>query len=184
MRTNKLVLKYIELANLKGQILKSIENYSPEQLNFKPSNSEWSIAQVIEHLIESETGTNKYVNYRLKNINEQPSVGLTNFLKSKVLNKNLKSEKKFKVPSILSEPEVGDNFAMLKDKWDKSRIYLIQTVENYPKDQLNKGVFKHPRAGLLSMNQTLSFMINHVNHHVPQIDRLRLILDNQNKSSR
>ncbi len=183
MRTNKLVLKYIELANLKGQILKSVESYSVEQLNFKPSESEWSISQVIEHLIESETGTNKYISYRLKNIQEQPSVGLANFLKSKVLNKKLKSDQKFKVPSVLSEPEVGADYPSVKEKWDKARLYLIQTVENYPKEQLNKAVFKHPRAGLLSMNQTLAFMINHLNHHIPQIDRLRLMLEDQNKKS-
>lgn len=183
MRTNKLVLKYIELANLKEQILNSVKGFSVDELNFKPSESEWSISQVIEHLIDSETGTNKYINYRLKNIHEQPSVGLANFLKSKVLNKKLKSNQKFKVPSILSEPEVGSDFKTLKEKWDKSRLYLIQSVENYPKEQLNKAVFKHPRAGLLSMNQTLAFMINHLNHHIPQIDRLRFMLEDKNKKS-
>ena len=182
MRTNKLVLKYIELANLKDQVLKSVENYSIEQLNYKPSENQWSISQVINHIIESETGTNKYINYRLKNIHEQPSVGLTNFLKSKVLNKKLKSNQKFKVPSVLSEPETGENYAAIKEKWDKARLYLIQTVENYPKEQLNKAVFKHPRAGLLSMSQTLAFMINHLNHHIPQIERLRLMLEDQNKT--
>jgi len=182
VRTNKLVLKYIELSNLKEQILLSIKDLSKEELSFKPSEKEWSISEVINHLIESETGTNKYVSYRLKNIHEQPSVGLANFIKSKVLNKKLKSNEKFKVPSVLPEPVQGDDFAVLKEKWDKSRIYLIQTVENYPKKQLNKAVFKHPRAGLLSMKQTLSFMINHLNHHIPQIDRLRFMIENQNKS--
>lgn len=181
MRTNKLILKYIELSDLKEKLLLSIAHYSPEELNFKPTEKEWSISQVIEHLIDSETGINKYINYRLKNIQEQPSVGLKNYLKSKVLNKKLQSSKKFKVPSVLSEPEKGSNFGELKEKWDSSRMFLIKTVETYPKEQLNKAVFLHPKAGLLSMNQTLSFLINHLKHHIPQVNNLKVTLDNKAK---
>lgn len=179
MRTNKLVLKYIELSNLKGEILDKLKEYSPEQLNFKPSEKQWSISQVIEHIISSETGVNKYINYRLKDINEQPKVGLQNYIKSQVLNQKLKSEKKFKVPSVLSEPEMGSNYNQLKEKWDNSRMYLIKTVENFPKEKMNKAVFKHPRAGLLSMNQTMSFFINHLKHHIPQIEALILKIDSE-----
>lgn len=179
MRTNKLVLKYIELSNLKGNLLDKIKDLSPEELNYKFSDSEWSISQVIEHLIESETGTNKYINFRLKNINEQPSVGLANYIKSTVLNKKMKSEQKFKVPTIFSEPVVGANFNQLKEKWDNSRMFLIQTVETFPKDKMNKAVFKHTKAGLLSMNQTMSFFINHLKHHIPQVTSLLLRIENQ-----
>ena len=58
-------------------------------------------------------------------------------------------------------------------------MYLIQTVENFPKEKMNKAVFKHPRAGLLSMNQTMSFFINHVKHHIQQIDALVLKIESQ-----
>ena len=106
-----------------------IKDLSSEELNHKFSENEWCIAQVIEHLVDSETGINKYINYRLKNINEQPSIGLANYIKSGVLNKKLKSEAKFKVPSELSQPEAGANYEQLKEKWDNSRMHLIKTVE-------------------------------------------------------
>ena len=181
MRTNKLLLKYIELSDLKEKLLISISEYTTEELNTKPSENEWSISQVIEHLIDSETGINKYINFRLKNIAEQPTVGLANFLKSKVLNNKLQSNKKFKVPAVLSEPEKGADFGQLKEKWDNSRMFLIKTVETYPKEYLYKAVFLHPRAGLLSMNQTLSFFINHLNHHIRQVQNLQSLIDNKNR---
>jgi len=181
VRTNKLLLKYIELSDQKEKLLTSISDLSKEELNFKPSDKVWSISQVIEHLIDSETGINKYVNYRLKNIAEQPSVGLRNFIKSKALNNKLQSDQKFKVPSVLSEPETGADYSQLKEKWDNSRMFLIKTVETYPKEYLNKAVFLHPRAGLLSMNQTLSFFINHLNHHVPQVQNLKALIDNKKR---
>ncbi|MGB1039411.1 MAG: DinB family protein [Flavobacteriales bacterium] len=181
MRTNKLILKYIELSNQKENILKSIENYSKEEINFKPSEKQWSICQVIEHLIESETGVNKYVNHKLKNIEEQPKINLKNRLYSKLLNNRLKSNKKFKVPAVLGEPENGATYQELKEKWDNARLYLIKTVETFPTDKMNKAIFKHPKAGRLSLNQTLSFMINHLRHHTPQVDNLRNTIDNQNK---
>lgn len=175
------MLKYIELSELKNRILNNLVDFSEEELNYKPSEKEWSIAQVIEHLIESETGTNKYINYKLKNIEEQPKAGLKSYLSSKVLNKKLKSDEKFKVPSVLSEPETGKSYPELKEKWDKSRMYLIKTVENFPKGKSNKAIFKHPKAGLLNMSQTMNFLINHLHHHIPQIDALRIKLANQNK---
>ncbi len=181
MRTKKLVLKYIELSDLKNRVLNNLADYSQEELSFKPSPNEWSISQVIEHIIESESGINKYVNYKLKNIEQQPKVGLKSYLSSRVLNKNLMSDKKFKVPTVLSEPESGKSYMELKEKWDNSRLYLIKTIETFPSDKMNKAIFKHPVAGLLSINQTLSFLINHLKHHIPQIDALRIKLANQNK---
>ena len=181
MRTKTLVLKYIELSDLKNRVLNNLVDYSTEELNYKPSENEWSISQVIEHLIESETGTNKYVNYKLKNIDEQPKAGLKSYLSSRALNKNMKSDKKFKVPTLFSEPEIGNDYNQLKEKWDNSRMFLIKTVETFPAEKMNRAIFKHTAAGLLNINQTLSFLINHLNHHIPQIDALRIKLANQNK---
>lgn len=181
MRTNNLVLRYIELSDLKNKILNNLVDFTEEELSYKPSEKEWSISQVIEHLIESETGVNKYINYKLKNVEGQPKAGLRSYVSSKVLNKKLKSNEKFKVPSVLPEPEAGKSFNELKEKWDKSRMYLIKTVETFPLNKRNKAIFKHPRAGLLNINQTLSFLINHLNHHIPQIDALRIKLADQNK---
>lgn len=50
MRTNKLLLKYIELSDQKEKLLTSISELSKEELNFKPSDKEWSISQVIDNL--------------------------------------------------------------------------------------------------------------------------------------
>ena len=176
MRTNNLVLKYIELSEIKNRILNNLVDYTAEELNFKPSENEWSISQVVEHLIESETGVNKYINFKLKNIKEQPKAGIRSFLNSKVLNKKLKSNEKFKVPKVLSEPELGNDYSDLKEKWDNSRMFLIKTVETFPKGKIKKAIFNHPVAGLLNMHQTMLFLINHLDHHIPQIDALRIKL--------
>jgi uncharacterized damage-inducible protein DinB len=176
LRINNLVLKYIELSDLKNRILNNLVDYTEEELNFKPSENEWSISQVVEHLIESESGVNKYVNFKLKNIEEQPKAGIKSFLSSKVLNKKLKSNEKFKVPAVLSEPELGNDYSDLKEKWDNSRMFLIKTVETFPKRKMNKAIFNHPVAGLLNMNQTMLFLINHLHHHISQIDALRIKL--------
>ena len=109
----------------------------------------------------------------MKTSSELPNTGIKNFLASKILNSKLNSEQKFKVPKILSQPDNGISFDELKENWDNSRLYLINTVENFPKDKMNKAIFKHPVAGKLSISQTLSFMINHLKHHVPQINNLK-----------
>ena len=144
MRTNNLVLKYIELSDLKNRILNNLVDYTEEELNFKPSKNEWSISQVVEHLIESETGVNKYINFKLKNVEEQPKVGIKSFFSSKVLNKKLRSNEKFKTPSVLSEPQLGNGYSELKEKWDNSRMFLIKTVETFPKGKRKKSDIQTP----------------------------------------
>lgn len=181
MRTNEIILRYIELSDLKNRVLNNISDYTKEELNYKPSEKEWSISQVVNHIIESETGVNKYINYKLQKIEEQPNSGIKSFFSSKVLNSKLKSNEKFKIPSVLGEPILAENFIELKEKWDKARMYLIKTVETYPKGKMKKAIFKHPVAGLLNINQTMLFLINHLNHHIPQIDALRIKLADQNK---
>ena len=180
-RINKLMLKYIELANLKGNILEDAKKMTQEELNFKPSEKEWSFSQVISHIIESETGTNKYVNKKIKDQNNLPKSGIRNYIASKALDYNMKSNRKFKTPKVLSEPINETSFIELKTKWDKSRSFLIETVENFPTDKLNKSIFKHPVAGNLNILQTLSFMTNHLKHHVHQLESIKLKLSKKSK---
>jgi len=175
------MLKYIELEGLKGQVLDEIKELSQEEINKKPSESEWSISQVVSHLIDSETGVNKYVNNKLKKPNELTRSGIKGFIASRILNKKLQSSQKFQIPKIIAHPNNGISFDELNENWTKSRLFLIETVENFPKDKINKAIFKHPVAGKLSMDQTLSFMINHFKHHLPQINKLKKMFEENSK---
>lgn len=169
---SKLQKKHQELIDLKENWLNQIKSVSYDKLNIKPSEDKWSITQIISHIIESETGTNKYVNYKLKEVDSLKNTGLKNLINSKGLNTALKSDKKFKAPAVVSNPANDLDFDTLKNQWDKSREYLANTVNNFPKKALKKAIFKHPVAGPLNILQTFDFLINHIKHHQKQLDDL------------
>ena len=170
---SKLHKKHQELIDLKDSWFNQIKDLNTEQLNHKNSEDEWSITQVFSHIIESETGTNKYINYKLKDIDSLGNTGLKNILNSKGLNAALKSDKKFKAPTVVSNPANNLDYDTLFIQWNKSREYLANTVNDFPKKGTKKGIFKHPKVGYLNIVQTFNFLINHMKHHQAQLDRLK-----------
>jgi uncharacterized damage-inducible protein DinB len=173
---NKLEKKHQELISLKNEWLEWIKDISNEKLNHKNSENEWSITQVFTHIIESESGTNKYINYKLKEVDSLDKTSLKNSINSKGLNMALKSSKKFKAPKVVSNPINDLDFNTISEKWNKSREFLADTVSNFPKEAVGKAIFKHPKAGKFNINQTLDFLINHMKHHQMQIDRIKKTL--------
>jgi uncharacterized damage-inducible protein DinB len=170
---NKLEKRHLELINLKDEWLKSVKEISTEKLNHKKSEDEWSLTQVFTHIIDSETGINKYINYKLKEVDSLENTNLKNNINSKALNMALKSNKKFKAPKVVSAPINDLDFNTIQEQWNKSREFLAKTVSTFPKDATSKAIFKHPKAGYLNINQTLDFLINHIKHHQMQIDRIK-----------
>lgn len=168
----KLAKKHQELIELKNAWLTQIKDIPAEKLNHKNSEDEWSLTQVFSHIIESETGTNKYINYKLKEIDSLANTGFKNMLNSMGLNSALKSNKKFKAPQVVSNPTNNLTYTEIKEQWDKSREYLAKTVSDYPSNAIKKAIFKHPKVGYLNILQTLDFLINHIKHHQKQLDRL------------
>lgn len=164
--------KLNQLEKLKNDWLSIAEKYNSEQITYKFDKNEWSLSQLITHIIGSEIGTGKYLNQKLKEIENLDKTGLKNKLNSITLNMALKSSKKFKVPKVLGEPENGATYEELKTSWDNSREKLNQTIKKIPKQYYNKAIFKHPIAGPLNINQTLDFLINHLKHHQSQISKI------------
>lgn len=169
---SKLQRKHQELIDLKEKWINQIKDLTPEKLNHKDSEQEWSITQVFSHIIESETGVNKYINYKLKDVDSLSNTGFKNIINSKGLNRALKSDKKFKAPKVVSNPTNDLDFETIKSNWDKSREYLANTVNSFPDKVLKKAIFKHPVVGYLNILQTFDFLINHLKHHQNQLDRL------------
>lgn len=164
--------KINQLEELKKEYLDVLSKYSQEQLNLQFEEGEWSLSQVVHHIIGSETGTGKYIHQKLKEIDTQDSTGLKNKMNSIALATALKSSKKFKVPKVLGEPENGFTYEELKTSWDENRARLIETVNRIPEKEHKKVIFKHPVAGPFNISQTLDFLINHLVHHKHQLKKI------------
>lgn len=80
---------------------------------------------------------------------------------------------KFKAPKIAEVHEERPDFEKMKEEWSSIRSEFSELISDTDAEILNAAVYKHPRAGLLSMNQALGFMINHIDHHKKQIKRIQ-----------
>jgi hypothetical protein len=49
---------------------------------------------------------------------------------------------------------------------------LEQVLHEFPGTKLNHTVFRHPRAGWLTINQTLTSVLDHILHHQQQLQRI------------
>lgn len=168
----KLYNKFNQLEDLKNQVLKMIESIKKENLYAKSTEEKWSVVQILNHILESETGTTKYIRKKLKTPDALKAINFKSKLKGSLLMLALKSSFKFKAPKVLGEPSNETPIEELLEKWNNTRTFLKQTIQNFPEELLEKQIFKHPKSGHMNIFQTLDFLNNHLNHHIVQIKKL------------
>jgi len=168
----KLKARFRLLEDLKMETIQKVSNLAIEKYHYKLSDNDWSIIQVLNHIIDVERGTCGYVFNKLTSEKELPPIKFKNKIASFVLNKKLKSNEKFKAPEIVSNPSNNETFEQVLEKWNETRFNWQELIETFPRDLSKKAVFRHPLAGNLNITQTLEFMVNHLNHHQVQIENL------------
>ncbi|PHI21884.1 hypothetical protein CEQ90_00940 [Lewinellaceae bacterium SD302] len=153
---------------------KELKNYSHEQLNRKAADGGWSAMQCIEHMMLSESGIMSYIKKKLSFSPELPGKGLTDIWKRMLLVGYLRSPVKFKAPQGIGTeylPEESDLNAALT-KWRAHREKMQADLLNIPSEYYNKRVFKHPLAGRVSIDTTMTFVLAHFRRHRRQAMRV------------
>jgi uncharacterized damage-inducible protein DinB len=140
-----------------------------------PGEGQWSAAQVVHHLLVSETGINHYIEKKLHSTEELQKAGLSHQLKSLLMRALFRIPGiKFKAPPKLKAltPEQVPPLPELRQQWESVRRSMEQILNEYPSNLLNRAIFKHPRSGMLTIYQTLDFMLDHILHHQRQLNRI------------
>ncbi len=128
----------------------------------------WSMAQVFDHLLTVEKGTLMYLLKKAQS-EELQNASFRTWLYGFLLRKNLKSAKKFRLPAVLPQPSNEKTAQQLLTELADIRTKMANFIEAWPKQKYRKLVFKHPRAGMLTLQQTLNFIADHWQHHKPQL---------------
>lgn len=135
---------------------------------------EWSIAQVVEHILSSETGTLGYMKKKTSGgWDSLEDAGDEHRTSSAAINARLESNERYKAPDVLPEPSNTLAPGELFEKWNALRIELVEFVSDIQPEHFHKLVFRQPAAGMLTVLHTLEFMDAHVRHHLPQIERIK-----------
>ncbi len=158
----------------RNALLNEISRLSHAQQNFKPSRESWSILQVLNHLVYSETNTVKYMNKKMLGIAAAEKSGIYAKVRMFVLNAFLRSPLKFKAPKaalpVQEEVYVFDN---MKKQWDDVRFQFGKIIDQLGNADADKLIFKHPISGKFNIYQTMSFLEEHIEHHKKQIGRIK-----------
>lgn len=140
-----------------------------------PGPEQWSAAQVVQHLLISETGINQYIEKKILAAEGLQHAGVGHFLRSRLLRVLLRVPfLRFQTPAYLAAktPVTAPPLPQLRQEWASIRRQLERILNEYPDNLMRRAIFKHPRSGMLTIAQTLDFMLDHVLHHQRQMARI------------
>ncbi|GAA4296442.1 DinB family protein [Nibribacter koreensis] len=138
----------------------------------KPAEDQWSAAQLYYHLWQVEQTVLQSIKDNMASGRVHKSNSFNTRYRSFLLNLFLSLPIKFKVPKMIGEMPVSVNAQEVEQKWQETRNAWHQLLTEFPAHLLNKEIFKHPRAGVITIHQTLDFLIEHADHHKKQMKRL------------
>lgn len=166
--------KFEALERQRAQLLHDLQALSPTQLNRTPAPGQWSVSQVVAHLITAERLSVKYIEKKIQGVAQTGDTGWQEAMKMVVLQISQRLPGlKFKAPRHVKKNTPGyTSLAELEAAWADCRTELAALLEQIPAKYLHRKIYKHPRAGYLNILQGLAFFGEHTTHHLPQIKKL------------
>jgi len=178
--TNRLHVLFEQLDRATERALASAEALGP-RAHTPPVPGQWAAAQVIHHLLTAEksivaalrrTLAADHSKWRLATLQHKVR-GLLLRLALRV------PGLKFKVPPTLPpppDPATIGPLPELRAEWAAVHRELEQVLHEFPGTKLNHTVFRHPRAGWLTIGQTVASIVDHTLHHQQQLNRIGKVL--------
>ncbi|NML65128.1 DinB family protein [Hymenobacter sp. RP-2-7] len=174
--TNSLHLLIEQLDRATTRALATAEALGPRAY-VAPVPGQWAAAQVVHHLLTAE----KSITYALRKALAADhdtwrlsTVGTR--ARALLLRLGLRLPGlRFKVPPTLPPPPQPETIAPLpelRQQWAGIRRELEQVLHEFPGNKLRHTVFRHPRAGWLTLDQTITSVLDHTLHHQQQLNRI------------
>jgi len=169
--TPQLKRSFDRLEKERRRILLLIDPLTEEQFS-RSVDGKWSVAQILTHIVTSENLALGYMKKKSLGLSSLPDSGFSEVVKLGLLKISQRLPIRYKVPKGIEErtPEPLDKQSLLK-QWEAVRGELHALLSGIDKKHNRKLVFKHPVAGMFNAWQGVSFMREHLLHHLPQIQR-------------
>lgn len=143
-----------------------VQGLSDETLNKKPSDREWSIKQILEHLYLMEGGIAKTILHQLKN-------GETVNASSKPIEASINREIKVDAPEFAVPSDEFATLVELKEKLAATHQKLREIDNTVDEKDLDEKGFPHPIFGNISLKQWIPFVGYHEQRHILQIKEVK-----------
>jgi len=148
------------------KLLNEVSGLSDDKLNEKPSQTEWSIRQVLEHLYLMEGGIAKTIQKQLIN-------GETRTTRDKPIERTVDRSFKVEAPDYF---QPGEQFLTLKELLEKLSVtheILKNIADTVPQETLEAKSYPHPVFGNMNLKQWIPFVGYHEIRHIEQIQEIK-----------
>ena len=140
----------------------------PEQEKQQPSEGEWCVLEVIQHLYLVDRSILKVI---LKTEPDR-SPGFADWVKYPLLLLAMEVPFKFKAPKVTRPREIPEHARELVQAWAETRVQWHEYLTSAPEAAYSNCVFSHPRAGKMTLDQTLTWLTRHQQRHLRQARRI------------
>lgn len=162
---------YDRLGEQKAQFLGALEGLSAEQQSFRAKPDAWNMVQVGHHVVIAEQRTadsiKKHRGIRSGKRGLHHRVGnmlLWGVLKTGIRVKN-------PVPEAAPDPDI--ELGGLVELWEQARTNLEDVLSEVKERGLQYAAYKHPIAGPFTVQDSLEFLVAHLDHHLRQLERIQ-----------
>jgi uncharacterized damage-inducible protein DinB len=175
----RLQTQFDALEKSRKALFDELKDYPDELLNKKPAADKWSAAQVLEHLVASETASLNYLQKKTLDTSRSKHAGFSGKRRLLVTKLVFYWPLSFKAPPAL---EPSTSFATLKElqlRWDKVRNETLGILSKLSNQELEKDLWRHLIAGKMNIYQMLEFFGIHFNRHRKQIEQALSVVKNR-----
>lgn len=163
---------YVELTEKWKALFVDLDQHAEEMLRWSASEKQWSINQILVHLMTTELGTIRYLKKKMQSKEPFRSSNYWSNTRYILLKWALKSAIKFKMPKILAEPSTTMSYVEIKKNVVFVHAEMEEFLAEFPERLFDKQIFKHPLAGRLPLVQSLWMLNHHFEHHMHQLNRI------------
>lgn len=144
-----------------------IKAINPELITKKTSEAEWSVAEVVEHLVLTEEGMAKVVGSSKGSVDDKPRIYDTEKLLRFFVNREVKIKAPTMVLPVGNVTSVHQGLAMIH----ANRMRLQEAIDN---GKINWAVnaVPHPILGELNKREWFEILILHMERHRLQIEEI------------
>ena len=160
------------MGKAKDRLLGRVGRFSAEARDARPPGGGWGVLEVVEHIVLVEAGVASALAKAPSP--ERPRVlgggGRAPFWAVRLI---LLGGIRYRVPVEAVRPRGELGWDALLQEWGATRERLGGWLEGAPPEVITAPRFKHPICGWLDVPHALTFLADHLVHHLAQIRRLQ-----------
>jgi uncharacterized damage-inducible protein DinB len=155
-------------------LLDELAVMNDDQLRRKPGPSEWSVLQIVQHMVLAEQGVMQYLPEPEELIARKR--GLRAWICYVVVLLILRWNIRVPVPAEGMVPDGNTSLSELRQQWDENLRWFRGYLDSLGPEDLKRAVFSHPVAGPLTGPQACKLAQYHFDAHLRQIKKVKAIV--------